>query len=352
MRLFFQIGRMSRSDGAGIPSGCDATGHSPRGITRTRGFNPGLKAVKPSAWFLAAVLLTGCDSKPSESPAPSRPTGGRPVVYTVSHPLQYFAQRIGGDAVDVVFPAPAEVDPADWMPDRDAIKAYQSADLILLNGANYAKWLDKVSLPEAKLTDTSAPFRAQLLKVQDVVTHSHGKGGEHSHTGTASHTWLNPRLAAMQAEAVRDALARLVPAQKDEFEANLIALKQDLLTLDAELEAILKPHRDRPVLFSHPIYQYFQQRFALHSRNLHWEPDEFPDEAAWKAFEDLRKESSFDLVIWEGTPSEKTVAELRKRGVRITVFTPCANIPAQGDFLTVMRENTARLKAAFGSGVE
>ena len=68
------------------------------------------------------------------------------TVYVVNYPLQFFAERIGGEHVNVVFPAPADVDPAYWMPDTPTIAAYQQADLILLNGAGYARWVNKVML--------------------------------------------------------------------------------------------------------------------------------------------------------------------------------------------------------------
>ena len=58
-------------------------------------------------------------------------------VYVVNYPLQYFAERIGGPDVRVVFPAPADGDPAFWKPSPEQIAAYQKADLILLNGASY-----------------------------------------------------------------------------------------------------------------------------------------------------------------------------------------------------------------------
>ncbi|MEA3275247.1 MAG: hypothetical protein U9Q81_08160, partial [Pseudomonadota bacterium] len=38
----------------------------------------------------------------------------RLVLYTVNYPLQYFAERIAGEHAQVVFPAPADVDPAFW----------------------------------------------------------------------------------------------------------------------------------------------------------------------------------------------------------------------------------------------
>ena len=54
------------------------------------------------------------------------------TVYVVNYPLQYLAERIGGEHVKVVFPAPAGIDPAYWMPDVKTISDYQKADLILL----------------------------------------------------------------------------------------------------------------------------------------------------------------------------------------------------------------------------
>jgi zinc transport system substrate-binding protein len=71
----------------------------------------------------------------------------------VNYPLKYFAERIGGDHVRVEFPAPADVDPAYWNPALAGISAFQKADLILLNGAGYAKWIAKVSLPRSKIVD-------------------------------------------------------------------------------------------------------------------------------------------------------------------------------------------------------
>ena len=98
-------------------------------------------------------------------------------VYVVNYPLKYFAERIGGDNIQVVFPAPQDVDPAYWTPDLATIGAYQQADLILLNGAGYAGWIDKVSLPRAKLVNTSKKFQDRIITIKGAVTHSHGPGG-------------------------------------------------------------------------------------------------------------------------------------------------------------------------------
>ena len=102
-------------------------------------------------------------------------TAAEPLnVYVVNYPLKYFAKRIGGDHVRVNFPVPANVDPAYWNPDLANISDYQRADLILLNGAGYAKWTAKVSLPRSKMVDTSSQFKDRYMTTKEVMTHSHG----------------------------------------------------------------------------------------------------------------------------------------------------------------------------------
>ena len=89
---------------------------------------------------LAALLACGSGERADEARR-TGPEAAEPLtVYVVNYPLRYFAERIGGELVRVVFPAPADVDPAHWSPDAETVAAYQAADLILLNGAGYARW--------------------------------------------------------------------------------------------------------------------------------------------------------------------------------------------------------------------
>ena len=75
-----------------------------------------------NALFLVFFLLTPVSLDADEASI---------SVYTVNYPLKYFAERIAGEHATVVFPAPKDVDPAYWMPDKKTIADYQKADLIL-----------------------------------------------------------------------------------------------------------------------------------------------------------------------------------------------------------------------------
>ena len=88
-------------------------------------------------------------------------------VYVVNYPLKYFAERIGANHVKVEFPAPPDVDPAYWNPELADISAFQKADLILLNGAGYAKWVAKVSLPRSKMLNTSKKFKDRYITSEE-----------------------------------------------------------------------------------------------------------------------------------------------------------------------------------------
>lgn len=268
-------------------------------------------------------------------------------VYTVNYPLQYFAQRVAGDQADVILPVPAGVDPAFWQPDADTVNAYQQADLILLNGAGYAKWVSRVSLPRRKLVDTSAGFRDRYINADAGVTHSHGREGDHSHSGVAFTTWLDFTLAVEQARAIAAALSKIRPTSKNVFERNFALLEQELLALDSQVRAMVVTKPGISMLASHPVYQYFKHRYGLNITSVMWEPDVVPEAVQWSELKQLLKLQPSNWMVWEGKPDPKSVAGLDSMGIKSLVFDPCGNRPRQGDFLSVMQQNVRNLERAF-----
>jgi zinc transport system substrate-binding protein len=268
-------------------------------------------------------------------------------VYVVNYPLQYFAERIGGPDIRVTFPAPADGDPAFWKPSPEQIVAYQKADLILLNGASYAKWVSHVSLPASRIVETSASFADQFIPLENGVTHSHGLEGKHEHGDVAFTTWLDPRQAIAQAGAIKDALIRRRPGSAGDFNQRFDALAKDLKDVDERLAAVITTDISRPLVFSHPVYQYLIRRYGLNGREVHWEPDESPTPEQWTDLKRLLSEHPAQWMIWEGTPKESTVEALKKIGLDSLTFDPCGNVPETGDYLSVMRENVLNLKQAF-----
>ncbi len=292
------------------------------------------------------ALVGGC----AESPAPDASTSaatppGPLVVCAVNYPLAYFAERIGGDAVDVHLPVPAGVDPATWSPDAATITSYQGADLILLNGAGYAAWVGRATLPAGKLVDTSAKFADRYLTVDDAVTHTHGPEGEHDHGDVAFTTWLDPTLAALQAAAVRDALIEARPDNEDGFRSRYAELAADLSDIEDGLRAVFAMLGGQPVLFSHPVYQYLERRYELNAGSLHWEPDQVLTDADLKSLAEVLATHPARILIWEVEPMPETLGRLEALGVSNVVYDPCANRPEDGDYLACMRANLGNMEA-------
>ena len=297
--------------------------------------------------MLSLLMLIGCAEKEDEGAASSS-SDQTPVVSVSNYPLQYFTERLAS-WIDVRFPANVAGDPAYWKPSAQDISAMQKADLIVLNGASYETWLANVSLSQAKLVDTAAGLTDQLIPLNGHTTHSHGLEGEHEHSGTAFTLWLDLKLAQAQVQALNNTFASKWPNRSAEIKQSTIDLIRDLELLDGQLKAIVSVAADRPVLFSHPVYQYLQKRYDMNGKSVHWEPDALPDEALWKELMELLKNHPAKWMIWEGTPLPAITERLSEMDIMSVVFDPCAGKPEQGDFMSVMKQNVAELQKVYSS---
>jgi len=294
----------------------------------------------------AVALVLGC-SEPETAA-----TSGVPRVYTTFYPTTYFAERIGGGRVDVVCPLPEGEDPIFWMPGPETIHDYQQADLIVVNGAHFERWVDKVSLPQSKVVDTTGPLAAGLLKYESAVTHSHGTGGQHSHEGVDGHTWLDPENARRQAAEIEKALSLLVPEAADEFQTNFAALAADLDELARSLDELSAELGGRHLLASHPAYNYLGRRYEWDLASLDLDPAQMPDEETLASIRARLDSKPATVILWESPPAEEIAQRLREElGLASVVFSPCESLDetsaaAGQDYLTVMKANVAALKAA------
>ncbi|HEV7279117.1 MAG TPA: metal ABC transporter substrate-binding protein [Pirellulaceae bacterium] len=292
-----------------------------------------LRCLSSFALLPAALFVLGCGTA-TDAPA------GKPTIYVDSYPLAYFAERLAGDGAKVVFPAPEDVDPAHWKPSDEIVREYQNADLVLLSGSHYANWTSRASLPPKQVVDTTADFPpGSLVMSEEGVVHSHGDEGEHSHESYALHTWLDPKLALLQAEAVRDAVARLLPDDQEAIDRRFAELTVDLSDLEARLAKLKEATQGMPLIASHPVYDYLANAAEWNLRSLHWEPHEMPSEKEWGKLDAICEKSDARWMLWEDEPIEPIRTALEERGVRWIVVRHVGNRPTEGDYLSTMREN-------------
>ncbi len=301
-------------------------------------------------WILLLLLLSLCScvsSDPDRQRSATEEPGRLPVVFAANYPLQYFTERIAGPVVEIRFPAADAGDPAYWQPTPEDITAMQASGLIVLNGASYEQWVENVSLPASKIVETAKGFEDRWIPLEGSMSHSHGLEGEHEHGGIAFTTWLDFHLAAEQARVLRDGLISRFPDHASLFEDNYASLEKELMELDAAFESVITRAPDTPVIFSHPVYQYFQRRYGIRGESVHWEPDDVPDENMWKELDNILSRHPARWMVWEGEPVPETISRLQDRDIHCAVFDPCGRKPETGDFMEVMNRNLSTLKRIY-----
>jgi zinc transport system substrate-binding protein len=276
-------------------------------------------------------------------------TAARPAeIIVVNSPLHYFTSELIADLATVTLLAPGEIDPSTWEPHVNDILKLQQAELVILNGAGYSGWLDRVALTASKLVDTGAAFRSDLIPVDQQTTHSHGPTAEHSHGAHAFTTWMDMELAKSQVHAIALALTKNWPMAADEITQREADLIEKLTNIDETYSAQAGNLRARTIIYSHPVYQYFDRRYQLHGRALHWEPDQQPTAQQWEELERLTRGAKNVLLIWEDFPNDSVVARLTQLNIQSVVVRPAANRSTQ-DWYTEQRDNFERINACCNS---
>lgn len=295
-----------------------------------------------------ALVATACGPGSADGPAGDGPF----VVATTFEPTTSFVRRLVADlpagTVEVYSPLPAGEDPAGWRPPREVLVDYQSADLIVVNGAGFEEWVEGASLPQSRLLDTSARFADEFI-VRESAPHSHGGEAEHTHEGIDGHVWLDPILATAQVGSIADALAARLNGHGESVRSAGEALEQDLSALGQRLDAIAPKLARATVLANHPAYDYLARRYGWDVTNFDLDPDSPLDDHDFEHVRDaVVAGPGVRIMLWESEPLPATAARLADElGLASVVYAPGESPRADGlDWLALMHANVDRLAAA------
>lgn len=254
-----------------------------------------------------------------------------------------FAKYIGGEHVSVTMPVPAGVDPAHWMPGIADIAAMQEADLILLNGADYEGWADRVSLPRARTVQTVRAPEFDLIRLSG-MSHSHGDGPAHTHEGLAAQVWLDFAAAAQQAGVIADALSARIPAQFDSFNQNLQLLKLDLEQLDERAKAIGRSLEGQSLLVAHSGMEYFARAYDVEVIEATIDSDIVPTPDQWRIIDSIIGNSKAHAIILQTMPSDAVISSLLERNISVVPFDAGVQLGENESFVLLMQGNLDRLE--------
>lgn len=268
---------------------------------------------------LAITALAGSGGCSGTEPADE----GKPQVVAGFYPLQFLAERIGGDAVSVTSLAQPGAEPHDLELKPSQVLRIAEADLVL-----YLKGFQP-ELDEAVTQKTEG-------KSFDVTTVSPLAGGD-------PHLWLDPSRMAVLAGAVGRELGRPEKAK---------ALQDELTKLDGEFAAGLKNCERRQIITSHAAFGYLARRYQLDQVPITGlTPESEPTPQQLEEVKQKAQHSGATTVFFETLVSPAVAETLANEiGAKTAVLDPLEGLEAGSgeDYLSVMRINLRTLQEALG----
>lgn len=281
------------------------------------------------------------------------------------YPIAEAATRVGGDLVEVTNLTPAGTEPHDLELTPDQVDELEDAGVVLYLGqgfqpavAEIAEGRDGTSVDllegiQLEAGDTEALEEEEHGEEEDAAEEEEEEEDEES--GLDPHFWLNPQLLSDAVDEVEAALSEASPENADTFAANAQSYKDDLATLDTEIEESLANCERNQIVTSHAAFFYLAQRYGLTQLPITGlSPEAEPDPARMDELTIQIEDEGITTVFYETLVSPDVADTLaREAGVETAVLNPIEGLSEDEldegkDYDAVMRENVAALTAALG----
>jgi len=296
----------------------------------------------------AAWGVSGCRS---ESPD-SRPT----AVATIF--AYYDALRaIGEPDVNCVILLPARQSPHEYQPTIQDRAAVATAGLIIKNGLNIDLWADKMAADNksAAMLDISQVVKDKGIRPLpseevSVTPASEAAAGEAEDVSAGNpHIWLDPRVQAMAAEAIRDALVKMDPAHSDGYQSRAKAYLDELRKLDQDFAQAAGEFKQKDFIGFHSAYAYLAKRYGLNQVAAIEElPAQGPTLEQQKNIIKLIQDKHIKVIFTESVfPAKAADRIIEETGVKTGILQPLETYDNLNQtYVSLMRDNLAALKAA------
>lgn len=299
------------------------------------------------------LLVTGCGGEAGEISHLDKLT-----VYTSIYPLEDFTRKIGGNHVEVFSVIPPGTEPHDFEISAQTMVKISRADVFVYNGAGLESWAERVVKqlnPDRTLT-VEATKGLPLLELGGTHDHEGHETTVHNrHANVDPHVWLDPSLAKLQAERIRDALIKKDPQHRSDYQKNYEQLTQELDKLDQEFKEMVEKAPKKTIVVSHDAFGYLANRYGLKTVPISGlSPSDEPSSQELRKMIQHLKENDIDVILFETLVSGKMAEVVRKElNAEALVLNPLENLTEeekkQGmDYFSVMRMNKENLAKALG----
>ena len=263
-------------------------------------------------------------------------------VVTTIYPLEYFAQRIGGEEISVVNLLKQGVESHSFEPMPEDIRRLDAADVIIYNGSGLEPWMGRAL---SAIGNSAGP--------RLIVEASHEWEQENDTAYIDPHVWLDPLKAMDQVKLVRDTLSSANPNGAARHATNAQNLLTELSSLhqtfivelaDCALDRFITPH----AAFGHLAERYGLEQIPISGLSPEAEPG--PTDLARIA--DTARELGVSYVMVEpiiSTAYAETLA--REINAQLLPLHPLESLTSDeskrgDDYFSIMEANLSNLSMA------
>ena len=335
-----------------------------------------------AAAVLAIALVSAFQAGDEPGPAAEPKLG----VISSFYPIHEFVQNIGGDKIDATLLIPVGAEPHDWEPTIRDVERIQSADIIVINGIGFERWVEDLKEEEfgGVIVDTSMGIEV-IMPHEDEDEHGdehndereeehgdehgdengdehgdehndehndereeeHGDEHGHDHSGGDPHIWLSPVHAQAQVQNIADAFADADPGNAIYYQSNAAAYITQLDALDSGIRAGLADCNTDFIAF-HDAFSYFAAEYGLTQHTILSSSDPHGEVTA-RSLENViskAREINQSIVFGEEAANPKTTQVIADEiGGKVLVLSPL-EIHSERSYIERMGGNLENLREA------
>lgn len=317
---------------------------------------------------ITALLLAACGGDEKEKESNKNETENTLSIYTTVYPLQYFAERIGGEHVEVSSIYPPGANEHTFEPTQKDMIALADADLFFYIGLGLEGFVEKAKTTLAnehvKLVATADNVSEEMLHISTGHVHAEGEEheDEHDHEGEESHgeegehdshVWLSPVISKDLAAVIKDELVSAMPEYKEDFTENYDKLVLELDNLHADFESMAAETSKKTFFVSHAAFGYIAGHYGFTQvpvAGLNSQSE--PSQKELMKIVDLAKKEDIQHIFFEQNVSSNLTEVIQKEvGAEpitlhnLSVLTS-EDIKNDETYFTIMKKNMEALKSA------
>ncbi|MFV0458493.1 MAG: metal ABC transporter substrate-binding protein [Actinomycetales bacterium] len=297
------------------------------------------------------LLLTACSGQDTSSAAGS---GDGVSVVVGFYPMQFVAERVGGDAVTVTNVTRPGAEPHDVeLAPRDVEAFTTAAAIYYLPGFQPAvdSAIETAGAAD-RAVDVSPAAELEPAPEGTEVHDDHAgeQADEHADTGLDPHFWLDPTRLASVTTLVADDLAARDPEHAEQYRSNADALNADLMALDEHFATGLANCANTDLVTSHEAFGYLARAYGLTQVGVSGlDPQQEPSPARLAELSAFVREHDVTTIYTETLASPAVAQTLAdETGAGTAVLDPLEGLTddsGDADYLSVMETNLGTLRA-------